>query len=348
MSGDLRFSVCLPNGKEGKTQPAATVDVGWMRALATGAEALGYDGVWVSELLQAQGGAAAGGGVDVSRGAGAEVNYFDPIATLGYVAAVTERVRLTTATIVLPHHHPVVLSRQVATLDAYTGGRVTLGVGLGGSAASFRALRGDLGKVHRGAMMDEYLEALRLQWERPRASYAGRYVQLDDAEAYPKPTQRPLPVYVAGGGDGALRRIARFGQGWIDSHTLADDIPAIVAAIEHHRVELGSEPERPAVARQFYMALAGTREAAQRIMSDGIGGAPPQTAVVDAEHRRIVGTADDFVEVLSAYAPVVTEICCIFYGATRDSLLTQLECLARDVLPRLRAAHQSAQQAAVS
>ena len=329
------FSVCLPNCKEGKTQPAGVVGVDWIRELATGAEALGYDGLWVSELLQAQGGAGAGGNVDVSTGTRAEVSYFDPISTLGYVAAVTDRVRLTTATIVLPHHHPVVLSRQLATLDAYTGGRITLGVGLGGSAAAFKALRGDLEKVHRGTMMDEYLEALRLMWEQPSASFEGRYVRITDAEAYPKPVQRPLPIYVAGSGEGAFRRIARFGQGWIDSHTPAAEIPAVVEQL----TALGAE--QPAVARQIYMALADTREDAQRIMSAGIGGAAPQAEVTDAEQRRIVGTPDDFVEQLRPFAAAgVSEICCIFYGASLDSLLAQLESFARDVQPRL--AHESA------
>lgn len=321
-----RFSVCLPNCKEGKTQPPGVVDVTWIRELAVGAEALGYDGLWVSELLQAQGGAAAGGAVDPDGDIRAEVTYFDPIATLGLVAALTERVRLTTATIVLPHHHPVVLARQVATLDAYTGGRITLGVGLGGSAASFKALRGELEKVHRGNMMDEYLEALRLLWEQPSTSYEGRYVRLTDAESYPKPVQRPLPVYVAGSGEGALQRVARFGQGWIDSHTPASAIPGVIERIGG----------RPKIARQVYMALGDTREAAQAVMSAGIGGAAPQTDVADAEHRRLVGTPDDFVEHLQPFvAAGVDELCCIFYGDTLPSLLAQLESFARDVLPRL-------------
>jgi probable F420-dependent oxidoreductase len=330
------FSVCLPNCKEGKTQPPGVVSVAWLRELATSAEALGYDGLWVSELLQSQGGAGAGGNVDLAGGTRAQVNYFDPISTLGYVAAVTDRVRLTTATIVLPHHHPVVLGRQIATLDAFTGGRITLGVGLGGSAASFKALRGDLEKVHRGTMMDEYLEALRLQWEHASTSYDGRYVRLTDAEAYPKPVQQPLPIYVAGSGEAALRRVARFGQGWIDSHTPATEIGAVAEQLAALRAELGLEPQPPAIARQVYMALADTRERAQRFMSEGIGGAEPQATVTDPEQRRIVGTPDDFVEQLRPFAAAgVSEICSIFYGATLDSLLLQLESFARDVLPRL-------------
>ena len=334
----VRFSVCLPNTKEGKTQPAGAVAVRWLRELSLQAERLNFDGLWVAELLQAQGGAGVGGKVDIGARAAAQVNYYDVIATLGYVAAITERVRLTTATLVLPHHHPVLLSRQLATLDAFTGGRVTLGIGLGGSVNSFRQLRGDLAGVNRGAMMDEYLEALRLQWENPSASYSGKYVQITDAEAYPKPLQRPLPIYVAGAGEGPLRRLARFGQGWIDSHNRPEQIAEVVKQVQQYRVELGRAADAPEVARQFYISVADTREAARQTMSQALGGAPAQQDVTDEEQRRIVGTPDDVVECLSAYPAVgVTEICAVFYGATIDSLLDQMGLFAEQVIPRLAA-----------
>jgi len=334
-----RFSVCLPNCKEGKTQPPGAVDAQWIREMALSAEALGFDGVWVSELLQAQGGAGPGGRVDVSAAAPAQCNYYDPIATIGYVAALTERVRVTTATLVLPHHHPVLLSRQVATLDALTGGRITLGIGLGGSAASFRQLRGDLDQPNRAGMMDEYLEALRLQWENAVSSYSGRYVRVAGAEAYPKPVQRPLPVYMAGTADGALRRLARFGQGWIDSHTLPENIADVVARVLGYQAELGTAGGGVEVARQFYLALGQTREEARQCMAEGLGAGAPQTSVTDEEERRIVGTPDDLVDRMSRYpAAGVTEICAVFYGGSLASVRRQMTLFAEEVIPRVAAA----------
>jgi probable F420-dependent oxidoreductase len=334
-----RFSVCLPNSKEGKTHPPGAVDPRWIREMAVSAEATGFDGLWVSELLQAQGGAGEGGRVDVRAAAAAPVSYYDPIATIGYVAALTERVRITTATLVLPHHHPVLLSRQVATLDVLTGGRITLGVGLGGSMNSFRQLRGDLSPANRATIMDEFLQALRLQWENPVASYAGKYVHITDAEAYPKPVQHPLPIYMAGTAEGALRRLARFGQGWIDSHSLPGTIADVVARIHGYRAEQGIQDSGVQVARQFYIGLGQTRAEARQCMSEGLGGNTPQAVVADEEERRIVGTPDDVADRLSRY-PVagVTEICAVFYGGSLASVQRQLSLFADEVIPRITAA----------
>lgn len=328
------ISVGLPNCKEGKSQPPGSVTVRWLRELAIQAEALGYDGLWLNELLQLQ----------ESRSPETPNNYFDPIVTIGYLSAVTERIRFVTATIVLPQHHPVLLGRQVATMDVCSGGRVTLGIGLGGAAASFRQLRADLGAVNRGAMMDEYLEALRLQWENPRASYTGKYVSFVDAEAYPKPIQKPLPILMAGGADGVVDRIARFGQGWIDSHTLPAEIAAVVAKIGSQRTAFGLPPRPVQVGRQFYVSLAPTAAEAEQIMVDC--GAPVRAGVTDAEERRIVGTPEDAIRIMAPYLDVgVTEVCPIFYGATLGVLLAQLRLFAREVMPALRAKTRGASAA---
>lgn len=328
----VKFSVCLPNTKEGKAQPLGSVDASWLKIAATEAERIGYDGVWLGELLQAQGGAGKGGEVDVSANA-EPANYYDAIATMGYVVAITQQVRITTATIVLPHHHPILLSRQITTLDVLSNGRVTLGVGLGGSAASFRQLRGEYQNPNRGEMMDEYLSALRLLLQEPSASYAGRYTRFTNAEAYPKPVQEPLPIYVAGEGDGPFGRVARYGQGWIDSHHVPSEIESIANRFRARR----PGPDPVAIARQFYIALAPTREAARRYMSDGLGGVEAQQVVADPQERRLVGTPDDLVERLIGYGPAgVDEICAIFYGASATDMVAQMELFMSEVAPRIR------------
>ena len=320
------ISVGLPNCREGKSQPPGSVTVPLLREFAIVAERLGYDGLWPNELMQLQ----------EVRPAGAPNSYFDPIVMIGHLSAVTERIRFVTATIILPHHHPILLSRQVATLDACSGGRVTLGIGLGGVAGSFRQLRADLGAVNRGAMMDEYLEALRLLWERPRASYAGKYVSFTDAEAYPKPSQQPLPILMAGGADGVVDRIARFGQGWIDSHTLPRQITDVIGRMRAQRAAFGIPAAPLSIARQFYVSLAPTAAAARSVVLDS--GANVQAGVTDAEERRIIGTPEDVIRVMAPYLSAgVTELCPIFYGATLAALIGQLQLFAREVMPTLRA-----------
>jgi probable F420-dependent oxidoreductase len=322
-----RINVGLPNCREGKSQPPGSVTMEWMREIAVEAEALGCDGVWLNELVQLQ---------EVST-PGQRNSYYDPIVTMSYLAAITKRIRFVTATIILPHHHPVLLSRQIATLDVASGGRLTLGIGIGGQADSFRALRGDIVKANRGAMMDEYLAALRLLWEQPRASFSGQYVKFEDAEAYPKPLQQPLPIFMAGNVEGSVfERIARFGQGWIDSHNPPAAIDEAIAKIAEHRAALGVAASPIGIARQFYVSIAPTREDARAIMAAASARTVP-TGVSDPDVRGIIGTPDDVVQTMQRYLDAgVTELAPIFYGASLDVVLGELRLFAREVMPALR------------
>ncbi|MFV0462017.1 MAG: TIGR03619 family F420-dependent LLM class oxidoreductase [Nostocoides sp.] len=322
------FSVGMPNCKEGKSHPPGSVDASWMREIAVAADHLGFHALWPNELLQIQAERAADGSYDIPM---EPVRYFDPLITIAYVAALTERIRFTTATIILPHHHPALLSRQVATLDHYTGGRLTLGVGLGGTAESFRRLRGDLGKVNRGAMMDEYLMALRSLWQQPPTTMEGRYVRMQDAQAFPKPRQDPVPIYIAGAGEASLTRVARLGQGWIDSHHLPHEIEQIASDLGNERP---AECGRVQIARQFYVALGETRAAARDIYARVRGPLPTESAT-DEQQRYVIGSSDDIIATLGPYIGVVDEICLIFYGDSAKSVIEQCERFAGQVAPQL-------------
>src|SRR3989454_4255862 len=141
-----------------------------------------------------------------------ETPFLDSIVSLANVAAHTSRLRLGTGILVLPHHNPVLLAKALTTLDLVSGGRLIAGFGGGYVEAEFRAL--GVSFKDRGAITDEYLEAIRVLWTEELPRFSGRFAAFDGIRFEPKPHQRPYPPIVVGGHAApALRRAARFGDG---------------------------------------------------------------------------------------------------------------------------------------
>jgi alkanesulfonate monooxygenase SsuD/methylene tetrahydromethanopterin reductase-like flavin-dependent oxidoreductase (luciferase family) len=139
----------------------------------------------------------------------------DPWIVLAAVAQATTRLRLGTAVTPLPRRRPAVLATAVATLDRLSGGRVTLGAGLGGVAAEFTAFGEPAGSVDRAAMLDEGLDVVTRLWSGRPVTHAGRFYQVEGVTLAPLPVQRPrVPVWIGGASAAARRRAARW-DGWV-------------------------------------------------------------------------------------------------------------------------------------
>jgi probable F420-dependent oxidoreductase len=183
-------------------------------SVATRAEELGYDSVWVLERMlwplnpKEPYPASPDGKLPESY-----QNVLDPLETLTFVAAHTRRVRLGTSVLVLPYHTPVQLARRIATLDLLSGGRVEVGVGVGWSHDEFEAAGTPFEK--RGARSDEFLEAMIDLWTKDPVSFDGAFYRIPESKVGPKPVQKPHPpLYIAGFGEYTFKRAARFGNGW--------------------------------------------------------------------------------------------------------------------------------------
>jgi probable F420-dependent oxidoreductase len=167
-----------------------------LAGLARGAEGAGFDSLHVGDHVQWH------------------APIHETTVLMATFAAATERVRIVSDVIVLPFRHPVLLAKTIASLDVLSGGRLTLGVGVGGDyAPEYAAMGVPIGQ--RGARADETLEILRGLFAQERLSYAGRYFTIEDVGIAPRPLQQPFPVWVGGTSPGALRRAARFGSGCI-------------------------------------------------------------------------------------------------------------------------------------
>lgn len=196
------------------------------RALA--AEEAGFEGLWVGDHI-----ALPIGGSDPP-----EQPRIEAVVALAHLAALTTRIGLGFGLIVLPQRQPVLLAKQLTSIDVLSGGRLTVGIGVGYVEAELKALGASLGD--RAARTDEYLAAMRALWDEPMPTFTGRFVSFDGVLQRPRPVQRPHPPIVVGGeSQRALRRAARSGNGWYGWELTPEQTAAAVA-------EIGAAGPRPA------------------------------------------------------------------------------------------------------
>lgn len=157
-----------------------------------------------------------------------EVPFLDPAVSLAWVAAATSTIRLGTGIIILPQRNPVVLAKELASVDVVSNGRLIFGIGAGYLKPEFDAL--GVPFDHKSARTIEYLEAIRALWTQARPAYEGRFVRFGGVQAFPRPVQRPHPPIVMGGhGPEALRRSVRHADGW---YGFALDLAATARCLE--------------------------------------------------------------------------------------------------------------------
>jgi probable F420-dependent oxidoreductase len=147
-------------------------------------------------------------------------NFLEPLTTLALVAGVTERARLGTTILVLPHRHPVLAAKMLATLDHLAEGRVILGVGVGWMREEIEILGGDYDR--RGAWSDEAIRIMRACWSEERPRHRGEFFSFEEIGVAPQPPRRTIPIWVGGHTPRALRRVAELGDGWHAAFTPPD------------------------------------------------------------------------------------------------------------------------------
>jgi probable F420-dependent oxidoreductase len=142
------------------------------------------------------------------------VNWLEQLTAMAWIGAVTEKVRLLTSVMVVPHRNPVHTAKILASIDVLSGGRVTLGCGAGWMREEFEAV-GTEPFEERGKVTDEYLKVFRELWTKPEPAYDGDYVRFNDIYFEPKPAQPGgIPIWIGGESEPALRRAAALGDCW--------------------------------------------------------------------------------------------------------------------------------------
>jgi probable F420-dependent oxidoreductase len=157
---------------------------------------------------------------------GPDANLPDPLFWLTYVAAVSTRLRLMTGVLILPQRNPVVLAKELATMAYLTGGRVSLGIGVGWLREEFEAV--GVPFERRGARANEYIAAMRALWRDDDARFAGEFVDFSGANCNPKPPGGAVPIIVGGHSEAAARRAGRIGDGFFPGTGAQVDIAPLI------------------------------------------------------------------------------------------------------------------------
>ncbi|MEU2834444.1 TIGR03619 family F420-dependent LLM class oxidoreductase [Streptomyces lavendulae] len=241
--------------------------------------------------------------------------WYDPVATLAFLAGITERVRLLSHVAVVGLRHPLVTAKQYATLDHLSGGRLILGVGAGHVQEEFEALGADFPR--RGALLDETLDALRAALgpeEFPE--FEGERFSFRDLGQLPRPAQERIPVWIGGSSPAAVRRAAERGDGWLPQGDPRGKLPAQIARIKELRAAAGvpGPVEFGAITEALYV------------------GEPAW----DSGRRALTGKAEALAESLREYRALgVDQIQVRFRSRDRAELIDQITAFGAEVAPLL-------------
>ncbi len=184
-------------------------------SVSTTAEACGFSTLWAGEhvVMVDRSASRYPYSADGQIAVPSTADWLDPIVCLSFVAAATSTIQIATGVLLLPEHNPVVVAKKAATLDALSGGRLVLGVGVGWSSEEFTAL--GVPFARRAARTREYVSAMRTIWRDDVAAFDGEFVRFDAIRVNPKPSQgRAIPIVLGGNTDAALRRVSQWGDGW--------------------------------------------------------------------------------------------------------------------------------------
>ncbi len=231
----MRLGVVFPQTEIGS-------DPGVLRAYAQAAEEAGYDYLLAYEHV-------VGAHPDRLRELGVprppythESPFHEPLVLFGFLSAVTSRLELTAGVLILPQRQTVLVAKQAAEVDLVSGGRLRLGVGLGWNPVEYEALGQDFRT--RGRRVAEQVALLRLLWTQELVDFEGRYHRVRGAGIRPLPVQRPIPVWMGGSAERALRRAARVADGWISQLSPTPEAQALVERVRGYVREAGRDPAR--------------------------------------------------------------------------------------------------------
>ena len=294
--------------------PMATRDN--LLAFARRAEVLGYDSLWVSDHVVVPTAIAsrypynASGRLFIA----ADAALIEPLTALTFVAAVTERARLGTSVLVLPHRHPLLAAKMLACLDHLSGGRVVVGAGIGWMREEIEMLGAPFAR--RAAWSEEAIAVMRACWRGGRAAYRGEFFAFDEVGAYPRPARGDIPIWIGGHTAPALRRAAALGDGWHAAGATPAEVAPALATLREACARQGRRLEDLAISVRLGLAF--------------------RDRPAGPDRTQLHGTPDEIVETLGAYRAlgVGTVILDTRYRDL-DDLIGIYERFARDVRPAL-------------
>ena len=276
------------------------------------AEALGFDSIWLSDRL-------------VST-----APILEPITGLAAVAGRTRTMKFGMSVVVLPLRNPVVLAKEIATIDFLSNGRMLPAFGIGTEDAREYEAAG-VAKEERAGRTDEAVALMRRLWSEEHVTHHGRYYHVSDVTITPRPVQKSLPVWFGGRSDAAYRRIGRSGDGWLASFLTTEEFAAGAAAIRRHAAAAGRSIDEDHYGVILSTTVARTTAQAKELAGPFLRRFRPDAA---AEELSAFGTPEDVARRIEAYLAAGASKFVLRPACPPDQLLDQLDLLGREVAPR--------------
>jgi probable F420-dependent oxidoreductase len=192
----------------------------------------------------------------------------DPLIWLAFAAAAAPTLRLGTCILIVPQRNPLVLAKELATLDRLSGGRVELGLGVGWMKEEFDAL--GVPWERRGARNDEYVAAMRALWAGPHASFRGEFVDFDPVTCSPRPVNGNIPIIVGGDTEAAIQRVVRIADGYFPGEGDAERLGALIGRVRAAAERAGRDPASIAINAMFGQQLADPVAGAEQLSALGV------------------------------------------------------------------------------
>ena len=283
-------------------------------------EQLGFDSLWVWDHILL----------------GVEPNFpiIESLTLLTAIAARTSRIKLGTGILVLPMRNPVILAKQLASMDQLSDGRLLMGMASGWYRREFNAI--GVPFEQRGKIMDENLDLLKRFWTEHTVSAKVRHYDVPAGVMFPKPVQKPHPPILIGGYvDRVLKRAAVSGDGWLTYFYRPEGFAKSWGKIRDFAKAAGKEPDSLLNASQLPIMIGKSRQAVESRMMEWLTKEWDFAAWSDStKDSAVMGTVDECVEQLKAHLAVGTQkLIFVPYKYEMD----QIETIAREIIPRLKA-----------
>ncbi len=276
------------------------------------AEALGFDSLWLSDRL-------------VST-----APILEPISGLAAVAGRTRKLKFGMSVVVLPLRNPVVLAKEIATIDFLSNGRMLPAFGIGTEDEREYEAAG-VAKEERAGRTDEAVALMRRLWSEEHVTHHGRYYHVSDVTIAPRPVQNALPVWFGGRSEAAYRRVGRSGDGWLASFLTTDEFAQGAAAIRRHAAAANRAIDDDHYGVILTTCVARSKDEAAELAGPYLRRFRPD---VPTEAVSIFGTAEDCARRIAAYLEAGASKFVLRPACPPDRLLDQLDVLARNVAPR--------------
>jgi len=304
----IKIGIGFGGGQTGLPSPEAIC------AYAERAEDLGIDSIWLSDRITSR------------------QPHLDIACVMAMFAARTTRIKMGPSVLTLPARDPILVARTYATLDYLTGGcgRVIMAVGLGNDPNDCLACGVSAGE--RAGRLEEGVAVLRKLWAGPQVTHHGQFYHFDDVTIEPRPAKGKLDIWIGGRTDVALRRVARYGDGWFPSFVTPEEFKAGMDRLVAYGAERGRtiDPGEAGILLLTYASHSRERaDAVAQLAGSNFPFSPEAMAA-----RCAIGTPEECVEKVAAYVAAGCAKYVLFPIAPADELIGQIELFAKQVIPR--------------